>query len=190
MKLNSARRKSRKQNTSNQTFESQGPEGKIRGTAHQIFDKYMILARDATSSGDRVTAESFYQYAEHYYRLIHADNENELTPWYEENRRSSSFPHNEENRQKPYGIDAPSLENNEALEKVPLSLKENNGREGRENRFENRRSRHPFSDRMNRHKLERDNKNIVADQQKTANEVTTTSEDEQPATETFMTVLQ
>ncbi len=185
MKLNSARRKGRKQNNSNQTFESQGPEGKIRGTAHQIFDKYMILARDATSSGDRVTAENFYQYAEHYYRLIHADNENESGPWYEENRRSSSF----ENRQKSYNVDISSAENNETIEKAP-SLKENNGREGRENRFENRRSRHPFSDRMNRHRPERDNKNAPSDSQRATNDVTTTSEDTQPSTEPFITVLQ
>lgn len=56
----------------NQTFESSGPDGKIRGTAQQVLDRYLVLGRDATSAGDPITAESFYQHAEHYYRLLHA----------------------------------------------------------------------------------------------------------------------
>ncbi len=54
-----------------QTFDSNGPEVRIRGNAHQVLEKYQNLARDASSSGDRVLAESYYQYAEHYYRIIH-----------------------------------------------------------------------------------------------------------------------
>lgn len=33
-------------------------------------DKYLNLARDAMSSGDRVEAENFLQHAEHYYRVL------------------------------------------------------------------------------------------------------------------------
>lgn len=56
----------------NQTFESNGPDGKIRGTAQQVLDRYLALARDATSAGDPITAESFFQHAEHYHRIMHA----------------------------------------------------------------------------------------------------------------------
>jgi hypothetical protein len=59
-------------NPRNQTFESNGPEVKIRGNAHQVLERYLALARDASSSGDRVTAENYYQHAEHYYRLLSA----------------------------------------------------------------------------------------------------------------------
>jgi hypothetical protein len=45
---------------------------KIRGNAHHIYEKYLQLARDANSSGDRVMAENYLQHAEHYYRLIMA----------------------------------------------------------------------------------------------------------------------
>jgi hypothetical protein len=45
---------------------------KIRGTAHHIAEKYLQLARDAQSSGDPVSAESYLQHAEHYFRLIAA----------------------------------------------------------------------------------------------------------------------
>ena len=51
-------------------FDSSGPEGRIRGNAHQVYEKYIGLARDALSMGDRIAAETYYQYAEHYYRIV------------------------------------------------------------------------------------------------------------------------
>lgn len=55
-----------------QTFDSNGPDVRIRGNAYQVLEKYLALARDATAAGDRIAAENFYQHAEHYYRLINA----------------------------------------------------------------------------------------------------------------------
>jgi hypothetical protein len=43
---------------------------KIRGTANHVAEKYLQLARDAQSSGDPVSAENYFQHAEHYFRLI------------------------------------------------------------------------------------------------------------------------
>jgi hypothetical protein len=54
------------------TIDSNGPDVKIRGNAHHIYEKYLQLARDANSSGDRIMAENYLQHAEHYYRLIMA----------------------------------------------------------------------------------------------------------------------
>jgi len=56
-------------------YESNGPDVKIRGTANHIAEKYLQLARDATTSGDPVAAENYYQHAEHYFRLIAAAQE-------------------------------------------------------------------------------------------------------------------
>lgn len=53
-----------------QTMDSSGPNGKLRGNAYQLHEKYLALARDAHSSGDRVAAENFFQHAEHYFRII------------------------------------------------------------------------------------------------------------------------
>lgn len=61
----------------NHTYESNGPDVKVRGTAQQVLDKYLQLARDAQSGGDRVRAEAYLQFAEHYYRIISADMEAE-----------------------------------------------------------------------------------------------------------------
>lgn len=53
-----------------QTFDSHGPDVRIRGNAPQVYEKYLTLARDATSAGDRVAAEGFFQFAEHYFRIM------------------------------------------------------------------------------------------------------------------------
>ncbi|MCC5995161.1 MAG: DUF4167 domain-containing protein [Oceanicaulis sp.] len=63
-------RKSGHQNNSNRSFESNGPDVKIRGNAQHIYEKYLQLARDASSSGDRVMAENYFQHAEHYLRIV------------------------------------------------------------------------------------------------------------------------
>ena len=55
------------------SFESNGPDVKIRGSAQQVQEKYLTLARDASSSGDWVSAEAYYQYAEHYHRISNTD---------------------------------------------------------------------------------------------------------------------
>lgn len=36
----------------------------------QNYEKYISLARDALTSGDRITAEGFYQHAEHFLRVM------------------------------------------------------------------------------------------------------------------------
>lgn len=60
----------RNSNPSSRSYESNGPDVKIRGNAQVIADKYTTLARDAQSAGDRVMAENYLQHAEHYNRII------------------------------------------------------------------------------------------------------------------------
>src|SRR5271169_6380960 len=56
----------------NQFFQSNGPNVKIRGTARQVAEQYLQLARDAHTGNDPVAAENYLQHAEHYFRLIGA----------------------------------------------------------------------------------------------------------------------
>jgi hypothetical protein len=58
-----------------QTFDSNGPNVKIRGNAYQVFERYVALAREAAASGDRIAAENLYQHAEHYFRIMNANGE-------------------------------------------------------------------------------------------------------------------
>ena len=59
-------------NPMNRSYESNGPDVKIRGTAAHVAEKYSTLARDALSMGDNVMAENYFQHAEHYNRIIAA----------------------------------------------------------------------------------------------------------------------
>jgi hypothetical protein len=59
-------------NPLSRSFESNGPDVKIRGTPAHIAEKYLALSRDAQSSGDPVLAENYLQHAEHYTRIIMA----------------------------------------------------------------------------------------------------------------------
>lgn len=76
MRQNSNQRRGRSRNNQNrrpgrnQSFDSNGPSVRLRGTAAQLNEKYQALARDATSAGDRVMAENYHQHADHYYRVM------------------------------------------------------------------------------------------------------------------------
>ncbi|MCB9964358.1 MAG: DUF4167 domain-containing protein [Rhodospirillales bacterium] len=87
MRANSSGRRSRGRNNNNnnnnrrpsnnrsQVFDSNGPDVRIRGTAHQVNEKYLALAKDAASGGDLILAESYLQHAEHYQRIVNTWNE-------------------------------------------------------------------------------------------------------------------
>ncbi len=57
-------------NPLSRSYDSTGPDVKVRGNAQTVAEKYMALARDAQSSGDRVMAENYLQHAEHYNRIV------------------------------------------------------------------------------------------------------------------------
>lgn len=59
-----------KNSNPNRSLDSNGPDVKVRGSASHIYEKYVTLARDATSSGHRVKAENYLQHAEHYLRIV------------------------------------------------------------------------------------------------------------------------
>jgi hypothetical protein len=90
------------------TFESNGPDGKIRGTAQQVLDKYLALGRDATTSSDPVSAEGYFQHAEHYYRVLHANDGNSGDRGQQD--RARGFPASNEAQAEGGGVDPGSAE--------------------------------------------------------------------------------
>ena len=56
----------------NTSYESNGPDVKLRGNAQQLYEKYLALAHDAATSGERISAEAYTQFADHYFRLHQA----------------------------------------------------------------------------------------------------------------------
>jgi hypothetical protein len=88
----------------NRTFDSNGPEIKIRGSAAHVYEKYLQLARDANSSGDRVAAENYLQHAEHYYRIMAAAQPQQPQQQYQgQNRGQNQQSYNGGNGRGPNG---------------------------------------------------------------------------------------
>ena len=85
----------------NTAFESNGPEGRLRGNAQQLYEKYTALAQDAHAAGERISAEAFAQFADHYYRIyqsvMQSSDQNRRA---HEERQSSS--RKQEDEAKPY----------------------------------------------------------------------------------------
>ena len=77
MRKNNGRRRHRGQNrrnfnnlNKNTVIESFGPISQIRGNVQQLNEKYNNLGNDAASNDDKVLSETYYQFADHYYRLL------------------------------------------------------------------------------------------------------------------------
>jgi len=104
----------------NTTFESNGPEGKLRGNAQQLFEKYTALAQDANSAGERISAEAFSQFADHYYRV------HQTIVAAMEQKRS-----NQENKSE--GKPKPSDDMSSSAEKSPEKSPENSSENSSEN---------------------------------------------------------
>jgi Domain of unknown function (DUF4167) len=114
------------------SYESNGPDVKVRGTAQHVAEKYMTLARDAQSSGDRVMAENYLQHAEHYNRIIAAayaanppqlqqnqndgDEDNSMDG--DSRFHSNPMPGSDNNTQQPYDGNAPQP----VIEGVPAEV--------------------------------------------------------------------
>ena len=91
----------------NTTFESNGPEGKLRGNAQQLYEKYTALAQDANSSSERISAEAFSQFADHYYRVHQT-----ILASIEQKRNSHD--NKSDDKQKPIDVDKSIINNNES----------------------------------------------------------------------------
>lgn len=107
MKHGTSNRRSRnrgngsRKNNKMQVFDSNGPDVRIRGTAHQICEKYLALAKDAASIGDKIMAENYLQHAEHYQRVINE--------WNASNNRTESSDTSDSNKAENNGNEKDGL---------------------------------------------------------------------------------
>lgn len=67
-------------NPLSRNYESNGPDGKVRGNAAHVAERYLQMARDAQSAGDSVMAENYLQHAEHYFRIVAAGQQQQNQP--------------------------------------------------------------------------------------------------------------
>ncbi len=105
----------RRNQTRTQVYDSNGPDVRIRGTAHQICEKYLTLSKDASSSGDYILAESYMQHAEHYQRIINtyqearSERENESESGKEETYTANKGNHAAQKEDDDLGLPASIL---------------------------------------------------------------------------------
>lgn len=99
-------------NIVNRVFDSNGPEGKVRGTPQQIIDKYNQLARDAQLAGDRVATENFQQHAEHYLRML-SEAQREMDTRREEQERQNRERQAERDRERAQRNERQERESNQ-----------------------------------------------------------------------------
>jgi hypothetical protein len=107
----------------NRTYDSTGPEVKIRGSAAHVYEKYLQLARDANTSGDRVMAENYLQHAEHYYRIL-AQQQQQMQQY--QAQREAQFQANQAARAAQQGGEQPYQGNN-GSSGASFNLNEGNG---------------------------------------------------------------
>ncbi len=87
-----------------------------KGNVSQQYNKYLKLAKEAFRSGDRVQSEYYYQFTDHYFRLMV-----ELGINVEEtmNHEDSKDNTNDENSNETNG-DTQSSSNDESIESIPF----------------------------------------------------------------------
>src|SRR5271165_2511852 len=66
------RSRGREPNPLTRSYDSHGPDVRIRGSALHVAERYLQLARDAHTGSNPIAAENYLQHAEHYFRLIAA----------------------------------------------------------------------------------------------------------------------
>jgi hypothetical protein len=145
------------------SFESAGPDVKIRGTPSHIAEKYVALARDALSSGDPVLAENYLQHAEHYNRIILSYREQmgqTMDPYNNGQARTQTLPGPDSNEGDAFGEDesdefaihAQQQAGNGEGSQQPFQQPRNFDNQ---NRYDNRQQRHDRGDRFNPNRQDR-----------------------------------
>ena len=104
----------RHNHNANRSYDSNGPDVKVRGTASQVCDKYLALAREASTSGDRVKAEGYFQHAEHYLRLQSGEQQQRQEAQNRQNGRRADTPREAANQPQPVTQSEAATEQDEA----------------------------------------------------------------------------
>lgn len=107
-----------------------------RNHLQQNFEKYLNLARDASGSGDKILAENYYQYAEHYLRTLNdvkaeeeriqaqqQEQRQNHRPQHEKEAEIESIPVSKESLEK-HAVDSPKKHDQTPQESLEFSHKD------------------------------------------------------------------
>ena len=119
------------------TFETKGVNTpKTKGAISKALEKYTSLAQDAFSNGDRIVAESYYQFAEHYQRVLNENFEDEKSE-----NINPRFPKNNEIDEKPSRTERAISATNERTKSNNKSINSENNQSGQKFGFEDQKNK-------------------------------------------------
>ncbi len=106
-------------------------KGRNKGNVTQQYNKYLKLAKDTFSAGDRIQAEYYYQFTDHYYRLmqelgINFDDQDNLIESRDESPENIVSENKKENKQSLDGDKELNIEEEEndsvddSIESIPF----------------------------------------------------------------------
>ena len=74
--------------SSNDNFQRKSP-GRNNHNAPKLIEKYNNLAREALSTGDRILSESYFQFSDHYLRVLNEKEKNQNSLSHEKNKSNN-----------------------------------------------------------------------------------------------------
>ena len=103
-------------------------KGRNKGNVTQQYNKYLKLAKDTFSAGDRIQAEYYYQFTDHYYRLMQElginlddqDNLPETKDVITENNINENEKENKLNSEADVEIDKDEVDVDESIGSIPF----------------------------------------------------------------------
>ena len=92
-----------------------------RGNVSQQYNKYLKLAKEASRSGDRIQSEYYYQYTDHYYRImielgINIEENTNL----DDQKQISSSEQSSDNESETIEVSDNDKSEDESLESIPF----------------------------------------------------------------------
>ena len=97
-KSNSERPKFGSNYSNNENFKRKAP-GRNNHNASKLIEKYNDLAREASSNGDKILSENYFQHADHFTRILN-DQESQRRARFSDSKSNESAPDVEEISEK------------------------------------------------------------------------------------------
>jgi hypothetical protein len=127
-------------------------DNRARGNAPQLLEKYKTLARDAQQAGDRVLAEYYFQFADHYFRVLaesraRFEEANPNRPRQDYAEQEEQFDEDGNEIERDFDVRPPQQNRQEQAPRQDRYQRDDRPREDRPHRSDQNRSDHNRDDR-------------------------------------------
>jgi len=92
-----------------------------RGNVSQQYSKYLKLAKEASRSGDRIQSEYYYQFTDHYYRIMVELGINiEENTNFDDQKQNTSSEESSDNQSETIVVNDNDKIENDSIESIPF----------------------------------------------------------------------